>query len=146
MKFKPFLQCHHDLKKNGYKIIKKLHKLESRKNLDSIYLMKCKEGYFFVLSCKNLFNIICMQYNSNDSIVSQFKKFDSKSNMFLHHLETIAQNQMRINKHILASYLSAYTKFFNFIIAQQIPFHMSQDDIVYWNSKCIMAYYAAWKK
>lgn len=146
MNFKSILRCNHDLKKNGYKIIRKLHKLEMKKNTESAYLKKCKEGYFFVLSYKNLFSIIKNQYGNDEKISREFNAFEKKSNLFLSHLESISRNKAQINKRILASYLTAYTNFFNLIICYKVPFFVTQEMLIEWNQKCLMAYYAAWSK
>lgn len=59
MKFKPVLK-HHDLKKNGYKVVRKLHKLENKKNVRSSGKM---DGIcFYVLSCRHLAELIEVEY------------------------------------------------------------------------------------
>ncbi len=146
MNLKSILRCNHDLKKNGYKIIRKLHKLESRKNLDKVYIRKCREGYFAVLSFVNLISLIQKQYSDNKDISFVFNEFMRKSNIFLHHLEYVSENRIRVNRHKLSSYLSSYTDFFNTIIQLKVPFNITQEVLIDWNRKCVMAYYAVWSK
>lgn len=66
MKFDSLLKSNHDLKKNGYKILRKLHKLENRANLSKAYGASCSKGCFVVLSCKELADIISDMYGSYD--------------------------------------------------------------------------------
>lgn len=143
MKFKSVIMSNHDLKKNGYKILRKLHKIEKAKNIDRAYAAICEEGYFFVLSCKNLVELVKKQYSGIKNC-NEFDAFLQKSESFLRHLETISISKARINKHILASYLKAYTVFFNKIIEAGIKFDVTQELLADWNLKCIMAYIAVW--
>lgn len=143
MKFKSIIKSNHALKKNGYKILRKLHKLEKKKNLDYIYSATCKEGYFFILACKNLIKLITNQYNG---IIcsSNLEKFSQQSDLFLKHLENAARNRKRINKHLLSSYLKTFTIFFNIIIENKTEFRIRKELLEEWNQKCIMAYISAW--
>ncbi len=143
MKFKSVITSNHALKKDGYKILRKLHKIEKGKNIDYAYAAVCEEGYFFVLSCKNLIELVKKQYDKFDEIKG-LNKFLKKSAMFLNHLETISHNKTKINKHILASYLKSYTEFFNEVIDAGIKFEVTQEMLADWNLKCIMAYIAVW--
>lgn len=143
MKFKSVITSNHDLKKNGYRILRKLHKIEKTKNIDRAYAAVCEEGFFFVLSCKNLVELVKKQYKEIQGS-NGCDAFLQKSESFLRHLETISASKTRINKHILASYLKSYTAFFNRVIDAGVKFEVTQEMLTDWNLKCIMAYIAAW--
>lgn len=134
MRFKPILKSHHDLKKNGYKILRKLHKLQKRKNVTRT--IKCDDTYYYVLSCKHLFEILNEEYGINAN------SFLSKCDHFLEYLECNRGN--RIDPTVLSSFLKAYTKFFNGIIGKGIPFSFNRNLVDIWNTKCLMAYNVAW--
>lgn len=143
MKFKSVITSNHDLKNNGYKILRKLHKIEKTKSVNRAYNAVCEEGYFFLLSCKNLIELIKMQYTGTEGI-NGLEVFLRKSESFLNHLETIAHSRKKINKHILAAYLKSYTKFFNEVIDNGVQFRVTQEMLVDWNMRCIMAYLSVW--
>lgn len=142
VKFRSILSCHHDLKKNGYKILKKLHKLELRANLDKAYSKSCPDGYFVVLACKNLAELLTIQYGSyNHGYIRAFLK---RTEQFVSYLDSIAKKHARINTTYLSSYLSAYTEFFNRITNDKIAFTVNNSILTKWNIGCVMAYTAVW--
>lgn len=143
MKFKSLIKSNHDFKKNGYIIIRKLHKLEKKKNLNYVYTAICQEGFFFVLSCKNLIELIEKEYTGKIQ-EEKFYNFRRKSELFLNHLEYISINKTKINKKILSSYLKTYTTFFNEIIDDDIKFTINNSILSEWNLRCIMPYIAVW--
>lgn len=143
MKMKSIIKSNHDLKKNGYQIIFKLHKMEKRKSLSKVYSRSCEEGYYFALACKDLADLIRTQYSS-EICGKVFDTFNQKSLSFINHLEEISCNKCRINKAILSSYLHSYTAFFNSIIEMGVPFSLSQEALIQWNARCVMAYISAW--
>ncbi|MBO5171222.1 MAG: hypothetical protein J6B70_10855 [Oscillospiraceae bacterium] len=142
MKFKSIITSHHDLKKNGYKILRKLHKLEKRDNLAGIYSHFCPEGYFVVLACKNLAEILAMQYSSCDRPYIQ--TFLVRTERFITHIDTIAHEHIRVNPALLSNYLSSYTEFFNRVAEDRIEFTVDKEILAKWNIGCIMAYTAVW--
>lgn len=137
MKFDSILRSNHTLKKNGYRILRKLHKLESRNGAKRAYAAICRDTYFFVLSCRALVDIIEIEYPEE-----QF--FRQKCESFLDYLESIASIRGRIDKSRLASFLRCYTDFFNRIIAEKHKFICDDNIVNLWNSKCLMAYIASW--
>jgi hypothetical protein len=143
MKFNSIIKGNHCLKKNGYKIIKKLHKLERKKGAKRAYMAVVDDTYFFVLACRNLIELIEMEYKNyeDDKLIEEFK---NKSDSFIKYLDYMAENRKLINKHVLASYLKAYTKFFNKIIKENYKFNFNQEMVEIWNQKCLMAYIATW--
>ena len=139
MKFDSTLRSNHTLKKNGYQILRKLHKLESRKGTKRAYAAICKDTYFFVLSCRALVDIIVIEYPEEQS-------FQHKCDSFLDYLESIASKRGRIDKSRLASFLRGYTNFFNRIIVEKHKFICDDNIVNLWSSKCLMAYIASWGK
>ena len=143
MKFDSLINSHHDLKKNGYKILRKLHILEKRSNLSKVYAARCANGYFVVLSCKNLADILLDLYGHCEDVF--IKRFLKKTNAFTNYLDTIAMKQTKIDANILSSYLTSYTHFFNYIINDcSLKFIPDKSFLSKWNMGCIMAYTAVW--
>ena len=96
-----------------------------------------------VLSCKELADIISDMYGSYDE--QYIKSFLHHTAWFVNYLESVAGTHSRINSSILASYLTAYTKFFNQIIeGQRVKFSPNRVLYTKWNAGCIMAYTAVW--
>lgn len=137
MKFDSILGSNHDLKKNGYRVIRKLHKLETRNGADRAYAAIYLDTYFFVLSCRALVDIIKIEYPEAHS-------FSTKCDSFLDHLESSAKAKGRIDRSKLASFLRSYTRFFNEIIAQKHKFVFDARVRDLWNTRCLMAYIATW--
>ncbi len=54
MKFDSILKSNHDLKKNGYKILRKLHKLEKKSGADRAYAIALEDSFFWVCHVKHL--------------------------------------------------------------------------------------------
>ena len=143
MKFDSIIKSNHDLKKNGYKILRKLHKLEKRSNISKAYGAYCPKGYFVVLSCKELADILFDLYGSyEDQFIQEFFK---KTNNFINYLDNISVKHKRIDSTILSNYLTAYTQFFNYIIDEcHVKFSYNSSFLMKWNAGCIMAYTAVW--
>lgn len=137
MKFQSLLGSNHDLKKNGYKIFRKLHKMETRRGANKAYLAPCGNTYFFVVSCRALVDIIVLEYPDAE-------QFIDSCNKFLQYLDYVAQNKCTIDRSILSSFLSTYTQFFNHIIKEKHHFRFTEEMIELWNLKCLMAYIATW--
>ncbi len=142
MKFKSMINSHQDLKKNGYKILRKLHKLERRTNLGKIYNQFCTDGYYVVLSCKNLAELLSFQYSKYDQ--NYIRSFLKKTDKFVAYLDMVARSKARINSTYLSNYLSAYTEFFNRISNEKIVFSVDKAMLAKWNIGCVMAYNAVW--
>lgn len=141
MKIKSVVKTNKDLKKNGYKMIRKLHKMEKKKGAEKAYGVSFENTYMFVLYCKGLTELIEMEYGETDEFVFLFKK---KCIKFMEYLTFISASKSKINKSYLASFLKSYTKFFNKIIAKKYPLHVNQKALEKWNISCVMAYIAAW--
>ena len=141
MKFKSVVKTNKDLKKNGYKMIRKLHKMEKKKGAEKAYGASFEDTYMFVLYCKGLTELIEMEYGETDEFVFSFKK---KCIKFMEYLTFISASKTRINKSYLASFLKNYTKFFNKIIDKKYPFLVNQKILEKWNIGCVMAYIATW--
>ena len=139
MKLKSVLKSNRDLKKNGYKIIRKLYKLERRKGIDRAYSVNIGDTYYFILGCRALADIIKIEYPDEH-------RFLEKCDVFLAYLETISLNRSKIDRTVLAGFLRAYTRFFNSIIEQNENFIFTQQIIDLWNINCLMAYVATWGK
>ena len=137
MKLKSILRSNHDLKKNGYKIIRKLHKLEKKDGSNRAYSSAFEDTYFFVLTCRELVEIIRKEYPDAEYFIV-------RCNTFLSYLDSIAAKKAKIEKSVLASFLRAYTRFFNNIIEEKHRFDFGTEILEKWNSKCLMAYIAAW--
>ncbi|MBR1432258.1 MAG: hypothetical protein IJ784_01445 [Ruminiclostridium sp.] len=137
MKLKSILRSSHDLKKNGYKIIRKLHKLEHHKGANQAYSSVYEDSYFFILSVRALADIIKLEYPFASS-------FSKKCDSFITYLECVSTSRGLINKSVLASFLKAYTHFFNCIIELKIDFTFNEKIVGLWNNKCLMAYIATW--
>ena len=141
MKIKSVVKTNKDLKKNGYKMIRKLHKMEKKKGAEKAYGVSFENTYMFVLYCKGLTELIEMEYGETDEFVFLFKK---KCIKFMEYLTFISASKSKINKSYLASFLKSYTKFSNKIIAKKYPLHVNQKALEKWNIGCVMAYIAAW--
>lgn len=139
MKLKSVLRSNHDLKKNGYHILWKLHKMETRQGAKRAYTAAFDGTFFFVLSVRTLVEILAIEYPEEDL-------FLERCNRFLSYLENASLNKQRINGTILASFLRAYTCFFNRITSVRHAFRFNNDMIKLWNEKCLMAYIATWGK
>ncbi len=137
MKFKSILRSNHDLKKNGYRILRKLHKMESCKGADKAYASAFDDTYFFVLSVRALVEIISIEYPEE-------KTFLDCCNRFLSYLDDTAKRKQRINCSVLASFLHTYTVLFNRVIASRHSFTFSEEIRELWNTKCLMAFIATW--
>lgn len=142
MKFESVLKSNHDLKKNGYKVLRKLHKLEKKNGTERAYATILGDSYGFVLSCKALVDILKEEYGNSDEL----SKFLCRCDSFISYLESISTEKSKIDKTILASFLRSYTRFFNRIIKEKYPFVYNQKIIELWNMKCLMAYIATWGK
>ena len=143
MKFDSLLKSNHDLKKNGYKILRKLHKLEKRSNLSKAYSAYCSEGCFVVLSCRNLSEILYDLYGNREE--QYINLFLQRTAEFVKYLEFIADSRSVINPKMLVSYLTSYTTFFNRIIEEHyVKFSPNKDLYTKWNVGCLMAYVAVW--
>lgn len=141
MKLKQVLRNSKDLKKNGYKMFRKLHKMEKRKGAEKAYAVYFENTYGFVLYCRALVDIINTEYKETEEFVIDFEK---KCNKFLDYLDAIADRKGKIKKSKLAKFLKAYTKFFNKVINKEYAFSFDQAIREKWNIKCIMAYIATW--
>lgn len=143
MKFDSIIKSNHEMKKNGYKILRKLHKLEKRINLQKAYAATCAEGYFVVLSCKNLAEILFDLYGSYEE--QYIQRFLEKTNCFIKYLDSMAESQTKINSKVLVGFLTNYTQFFNRIIDEGcVKFSPNSNFLTKWNVGCIMAYTAVW--
>lgn len=141
MKFKSIINTNKDLKKNGYKMIRKLHKMEKKKGMEKAYKVSFENTYMFVLYCKGLMELIEMEYGETDEFVSLFSK---KCKNFMKYLESISVSKNKISKTYLTSFLKSYTKFFNKIVDKKYPFIFNQEVREKWDIDCLMAYIATW--
>ena len=141
MKIKSVVKTNKDLKKNGYKMIRKLHKMEKKKGAEKAYGASFENTYMFVLYCKGLTELIEMKYGETDEFVFSFKK---KCIKFMEYLTFISASKTKINKSYMASFLKSYTRFFNKIIDKKYPFLVDQKVLEKWNIGCVMAYIATW--
>ena len=139
MKINSILKSNHDLKKNGYKIIWKLHKMEKRHGAMQAYEAALEDTYFFIAGCRALIDIINIEYG-------EISDFLDKSESFLAYLNKIALKKQKIDKRKLSSYLKTYTNFFNTLIDQKVKFEFTPKIAELWNQKCLMAYIATWGK
>ncbi len=137
MKLKSVLRSNHNLKKNGYIILRKLHKMETLKGANKAYSIQFDDTFFFVLSVRALVDVIAKEY-------PQEVAFLERCDRFLSYLNEVAANRQKINGTILASFLHAYTNFFNYIVSTRHPFCFSDEIVELWNTKCLMAYVATW--
>ncbi|MEL7654290.1 MAG: hypothetical protein AAGU75_00090 [Bacillota bacterium] len=142
MKIRSVLKSTHDLKKNGYIIFRKLHKLENRDTFQKVYSRLCPEGIFVVLSVKHLCEIYADVFQGKDGVFVD--RFLRRSVQLASHLEDIATSKRRINNGLLSSYLVAYTKFFNLLLEKKISLRFNDELLERWYKKCLMAYVAAW--
>ncbi len=142
MKFKPVLRSVHDFKKDGYKFFDKLHKLEKKKNLD-VYQKRGNQGVFVLLSIKELAELLKMT-TSNVSRQKSIQDFIIVTDKFLMYFSQIVMENSKINRNKLASYLKAYTSFFNTIIKEKVKFSFSPSTDVQWTARCTLTYTAAW--
>ena len=137
MKFDSILRSNHDLKKNGYQIIRKLHKMECKEGANRAYSAQLGRTYYFVLGCVALVDIIKKEYP--DAAV-----FATKCDSFLSYLDSAAKTKSTLSKSIIGSFLRSYTSFFNRVEAEKKPFAFDQQILELWNIKCLMAYIATW--
>lgn len=142
MLFKSIIRSNHDLKKNGYKIVRKLHKLEKRANLARVYSFTTNGDCYVYLCFRGLEDILTAEYGSYDN--TYIRSFLEFTHDFSNYLECITKSNSRISSARLASYLSAYTEFFNRISDENIPFQVNDVILAKWNIGCIMAYTAVW--
>lgn len=137
MRLRSVLKSNHDLKKNGYQILRKLHKMEKRNGAERAYAKAYDNTFFFVLYVQSLVEIIKREY-------PEAAVFSQRCEGFLRYLDEISKEKCRIDKSVLASFLHAYTSFFNRIIEEKHKFYFTQDIVELWNVKCLMAYIAVW--
>lgn len=102
MKMKSVIKTNKDLKKNGYRIIRKLHKMEKTKGAKKAYKVVFEDTYMFILYCKGLTDIIELEYGETDEFVSSFNR---KCEKFVKYLEQISVSKNKINKTYLAGFL-----------------------------------------
>lgn len=141
MKLQSLIRGHKDLKKNGYKMLRKLHKMEKKKGAKRAYATSYEDVYMFVLYCEALVDIIKTEYNDREEYVLYFEK---KSKRFLVYLNSIAETKSKMNKSRLARFLKVYTRFFNKIINKNYTFYFDQGMIEKWNLNCLMGFVATW--
>ena len=141
MKISSVLKSNHDLKKNGYKILRKLHHLEKKKGKHRAYAVAVDDTYFFVLSCRALVDIIKEEYPQDQKFIIKFLR---KCDTFLEYLNDVAGKKAKIDGTMLAGFLRAYTRFFNRIIKEKYMFRFNQQIVELWNTKCLMAFVATW--
>lgn len=137
MKLKSVLHASHDLKKNGYRILRKLHKIETNKGANKAYASAIDDTFSFVLSVRALVDIINKEYPEELA-------FLERCDRFLSYLDKVAAKRQRINGAILASFLHVYTGFFNRVVSTHHVFRFDSEIIELWNQKCLMAYIATW--
>ena len=137
MKFDSVLKSNHDLKKNGYRLLRKLHKMETIKGAKRAYAAVFADTYYFVLGCRSLAEIIKSEY-------PKAIYFGQKCDSFLVYLEKRAETQSKIEKQVLAAFLRSYTRFFNQVIEEKHEFRFDSKLIELWNVRCLMAYIATW--
>ena len=137
MKLQSTLKSNHDLKKNGYRILSKLHKMETSKGIQKAYASAHNGTYFFALNVRALVEIIKKEYPEE-------RLFHERCNSFLTYLDAIASRRARLNPSVLASFLHAYTTFFNYIIETHHSFCFDAQIRNMWNKDCLMSYIATW--
>ena len=137
MRLKSVLKSNHDLRKNGYIIINKLHKLEKRKGALKAYRSEVDDTYFFIICIRALIDVIQIEYPKE-------QEFHKKSKLFLSYLEDVAKRKGRVNKKRIGSFLKTYTTFFKNIERKKPEFLFTNEVLRKWNIECIMAYIATW--
>ena len=137
MKFDSELKSHHDLQKNGYKVIRQLHKMECRDGANRAYSTRLGNTYYFIVGCEAFVDIIKNEYPDDTA-------FGAKCSSFLSYLNSAAKNKSTLSRSIIASFLKAYTSFFNKILVEKRPFVFNQNLRDIWNRNCLMAYIATW--
>ncbi len=137
MRLKSVLKSNRDLRKNGYIIIDKLHKMEKRKGALKAYKSEAEGTYFFIICIRALIDIIQIEYPEEH-------EFHAKSKSFLSYLEYVAKSKGRINRKRVGSFLKTYTTFFKYIERKKPEFFFSNEVLRKWNIECIMAYIATW--
>lgn len=145
MKLNSIISSNHSLKKNGYKLLCKLHKMEKKKGAQKAYSAALEDTYFFILYIESLMEIIDIEYD-NPEKEKCIKKFKEKNKEFLNYICSISQKEQKINKRVLANYLKAYTRFFNKMIKTRYTYKLTDEILIIWNEKCLMAYIATWGK
>ena len=75
MKLKSILRSNHDLKKNGYHVLRKLHKIETRKGASKAYASAFDDTFFFVLGVRALVEIINKEYPEELVFLSRCDRF-----------------------------------------------------------------------
>lgn len=123
MKMKSVIKTNKDLKKNGYRIIRKLHKMEKTKGAKKAYKVVFEDTYMFILYCKGLTDIIELEYGETDEFVSSFNR---KCEKFVKYLEQISVSKNKINKTYLAGFLKSYTKFLIKLSKKDIHFLLTK--------------------
>ena len=138
MKFKTMLSSNHDLKKNGYKIVRKLKKATKRRCAKKLYERgKLNDEYAFVLSYIHLIEIIAKEYPDGEVFLWKCEAFKKS-------LVSSSSIQDRVNKEHLISFLKSYTRFFNRMIEEKHRFIFDEEMMILWNQKCLMAYLYSW--
>ena len=138
MVFKSVLKSNHDLKKNGYQIIDKLHKMERQDGAERAYQVAVSDTYYFILGCRALFDFVKAEYPEAD-------KFALKCDAFLAYLDNSAKNKSKLSSSHIGAFLRSYTAFFNQVIKEKRPFKFDQQFMELWNIKCLMPYVATWE-
>lgn len=137
MRFDSVLRSNHDLKKNGYKVVRKLHKMENKKGANLAYSANYLNTYFFVLSCRALTDVIKAEYPNAQT-------FCRKCDSFISYLDQRAKVKGLLEKSVISSFLHSYTIFFNQMINEKNKFIFNQTISDLWNTHCLMAYIATW--
>ena len=111
--------------------------METLKGAKKAYSTQFDDTFFFVLSVRALVDIIVKEYPEELFFFERCKRF-------LSYIDEVAAKRQRINGTILASFLHAYTNFFNNIISTRHTFVFNDEIVELWNTKCLMAYVATW--
>jgi len=141
---KPFLKSTHDLKKNGYKVLRRLHRIENADAARSIYQKSCKQGAFVFLSVFHLANVVRDSMQLENKEYAEHKKFAVRTQKLVDILLKASTEGCAISRQVVVSYLKAYTKFFNFVKEnrQKIMYNQAIHDE--WSNKVVLAYIATW--
>lgn len=142
MKFDVIITNNHQLKKNGYKVIRKLRDVNRPGKFTKAASASCNEGSYYYLACKALVELMKEVYlpSENPTVNRFFQDADS----FLNYLNQASAMKEKLNTSRIAAFERDYTTFFHYLSKENIEYSDSPKARSLWGEKCLMAHLAVW--
>lgn len=128
------LKSTHHLKKVSYRMLRKLHWLESHRSLEKSH--KFGNEYCVILYLRHMVETIESVYRKNDAVDNVIKYLNS----IINHLTDKTKEDLKIHRPLLVSCLRRHTRVFNWLKRNKINITIDSELVVLWSTKCVPAY------